>query len=298
MSESPYIVDATKENFADLVAKSQEIPVLVDFWADWCGPCKQLMPVLAKLADEYQGKFLLAKVDTEAEPELAGHFQIRSIPTVKMIKGGAIVDEFMGVQPEPQIRALLDKHCGPAPEGDDAAEDEGATLDQASQMAMAQFAQGDADGAIALITQAMAEDADNHSARITLAQMQIATGKVDEAKVTLDAVPEDARDDRYQSVAGMLDFAHIVADAPPAAELEATLQADPANSGARYQLGAMMILSNRVEDGLDHLLEIVKTDRKFEEDAGRNALINAFSMLGTDHPVTQDYRRRLARLLN
>jgi len=225
---------------------------MIDFWADWCGPCKQLTPTLEKLAAEFQGRFLLCKIDTESEQELAAHFQIRSIPTIKIIKGGAIVDEFTGVQPENVIREMLNRHCGEGAEG----------------------------------------------ARTTLAQLQIAAGMFDEAKVSLDAVPEEARDDRYQSIAGMFDFANIVKDAPPPPELEQKLAADAGDTKSRYQLSAFQILGNQPEAAAENLLEIVRTDRKFEEDAGRTALIQLFSVIGNDHPLTADYRRKLARLLN
>ncbi len=297
MSDSPYIIEGTKENFADLVAKSQELPVLVDFWADWCGPCKQLTPVLEKLAAEYQGRFLLAKINTESEQELAAHFQIRSIPSIKIIKGGAIVDEFMGVQPEAVIREMLDRHCGDGPPPDGEGQPEEA-VDELSQMAMAQFAQGDTDGAIANLTGAVAADPANHSARITLAQLQIAAGEFDDAQASLDAIPEEARDDRYNSISGMFDFARIIKDAPPPEELEGKLAADAGDTLARYQLSAFQMLGNRPDDACENLLEIVRTDRKFEDDAARNALIKVFNVIGPDHPLTAEYRRKLARLLN
>lgn len=296
MSDSPYIIEATKENFAEIVNKSQELPVMIDFWADWCGPCKQLTPVLEKLAAEFQGRFVLAKIDTESEQELAAHFQIRSIPTIKIIKGGAIVDEFTGVQPEGVIRDMLNKHCDEGVEGAEGEPED--TIDELSQMAMAQFAQGDPEGAITNLSGALAEQPDNHSARTTLAQLQIAAGQFDDAQASLDAVPEEARDDRYQSIAGMFGFANIVKDAPPPPELEQKLAADASDTKSRYQLSAFQILGNQPEAACENLLEIVRTDRKFEEDAGRTALIQLFSVIGNDHPLTADYRRKLARLLN
>jgi len=298
MTASPYIVEATKENFADIVQKSQDIPVVVDFWAEWCGPCKQLMPVLAKLADEYQGRFLLAKIDTDAEQELAAHFQIRGIPSVKIIKGGAIVDEFTGVQPEAQIREMLDRHCGEAaPDAAEGGADEDA-LDPMSEQALAAFAGGQQEGAMQLLTDALDADPSLHSVRTTLAQMQLATGDSDGAQKSLEAVPEEDRDDRHKAISGMFSFAEIVKGSPPAPELEQTLATNPDDSDSRYRLAAWMVLANRVEEAMDNLLTIVQTDRTYGDDAARAALLELFNVVGPKHPLTSEYRRRLARLLN
>lgn len=296
MSNNPNVIEATKENFGEIVEKSRNIPVLVDFWADWCGPCKQLMPVLSKLADEYQGRFLLAKVDTEAEQELAMHFGIRSLPTVKVISDGQIVDEFSGVVPESQIRELIDRYAGEGAANDDEAEE--IRLDELSQAALATAAGGDKDGAINVLKQGLAEDPSNHSARITLAQFQISLGNIDDARTSLEAVPQDDRDERWKTFDAMMHFVELTKDVVDENDLTTKLQQDPRDCQALLMHGAVCMMTNRYESGMQHFLDIVKIDRKFNEDAGRQSLLKSFDMLDPGHELTARFRRELYTALN
>ena len=161
MAESPYIIDVTRENYAQVMKASFEVPVLIDFWASWCQPCQALMPVLAKLADEYQGKFVLGKLNTEEQQEIAAQFGIRSIPNVKLFRNGQPVDEFMGALPERAVREFLDRHI---------ARESDVTVQEARE----KLAAGDADAAIALLNQARAADPDNPRVVLALAGAQAA----------------------------------------------------------------------------------------------------------------------------
>jgi putative thioredoxin len=218
MAESPFIVEVTRENYAEVMQASFQVPVLMDFWASWCQPCHALMPILAKLAEEYQGKFILGKLNTEEEQEIAGQFGIRSIPTVKLFQNGQPVDEFMGALPEQAVRQFLDKHI------------------------------------------------------------------VDEAA----AAEEEARK--------LKTFEDRVADAPDAAALESRLEADPNDYEAIHLLALHKVVERDVDTAMDLLLELMRKDCSYGDDAGRKALLEIFELLGDDPRVSQ-YRRRMASLL-
>ncbi|MEJ2575388.1 MAG: thioredoxin, partial [Gammaproteobacteria bacterium] len=244
MAESPYIVEITRENFYDIVEASHRVPVLIDFWASWCQPCQMLMPILAKLADEYRGKFLLAKLNTEEEQEIAAQFGIRSIPTVKLFSNGQPVDEFLGALPESEIRAFLDRHL---PRESDA------VVDQARQL----LASGQADAAQALLQQAIDQDPANHRATLALAQAMAAQGQSADAEAALDALPLDQQHDpEVTALRSQLYFDGLLAQAPPEAELADRLAADPKDSEARLQLAVHRVLGGDYDAALEQLLTL------------------------------------------
>jgi putative thioredoxin len=284
MAESPYIIDVTRENYAQLMEASFRVPVLIDFWASWCQPCQVLMPILAKLADEYQGKFLLGKLNTEDEQEIAAQFGIRSIPNCKLFRDGQPVDEFMGALPESAVREFLDRHV--ARESD-------------AQVAQAldQLRGGNAAGAVVLLEEAREADPDNPRITLALAQAQVAAGDFAAAEAILDALPPDQRE--MPDVAALrshLYFEGRVAEAPALAELEARLAKDPDDHEALYQLALRKVVEQDYDSAMERLLELMKKDRGYGDDAGRNTLLKVFELLGDDPRVGQ-YRRRLATLL-
>lgn len=286
MADSPYIVTLTAGNFESVVIDgSFERPVLVDFWADWCAPCRMLMPILAKLADEYRGRFILAKLDTEQERALAAQFGIRSLPTVQLFKDGRPVDQFMGALPEGQIREFLDRHLPRASDG---------LLAQAQGM----LAAGDLSRARELIERARAEDPDN--ARLTLAEIQLAVaqGQIQEAKTALDRLPlELANDPEVAALRGQLLFAAVLEGATEPGDLERRLAADPKDSEARYQLAAHRVLAGDYESALELLLELVRRDRAYGEDAGRKGMVAIFDLLGGEGGLASRYRARMMTAL-
>jgi putative thioredoxin len=285
MADSQYIIDVTRENYAQLMEASFKVPVLVDFWASWCQPCHALMPVLAKLAEEYQGKFLLGKLNTEEQQEIAARFGIRSIPTVKLFRDGEPVDEFMGALPEQAVREFLDRHV--ARESD-------------VQVAEArkQQAAGNAAGAIVLLDEAREADPDNPRIVLALAEAQVAAGEIDAAEETLDSLPADERDKpEVASLRSRLFFDGQVADAPTAKELKARIADDQGDLEALYQLALRMVVEQEYDKGMELLLEVMRQDRNFGGGDARVGLLRVFELLGDDARVG-DYRRRMASLLH
>ena len=285
MTDSKFIIDVTRENFAKVMEASRTIPVLMDFWADWCQPCKVLMPVLAKLAEEYQGRFLLAKLNTEESQDIAAHFGIRSIPTVKLFRDGQVVDEFMGALPASDVRAFLDRHI---------ARESDAEIDKAHAL----LSSGDADGAIALLLASREADPGNSRVTMALARAQAASGDTAAAEATLDALP-DAEKQKPEVVAlrSHLYFEAQVAGVPAAGELEAALAANPDDHEALFRLGLRRVVEGDYDSAMALLLELMRRNRGFGEDAARRALLKVFELLGNDPRVGQ-YRRLMASLLH
>jgi putative thioredoxin len=282
----PHVFDATAANFeADVLQKSLETPVLVDFWAEWCGPCKTLGPILEKLAGEYNGAFVLAKVDVDKEQELGAAFQVRSIPTVFLVKGGQLVDGFPGALPEGQVREFL-KHHGVEPSAVSTEEAPEAEAPPADPHADVMRLRGE-----------IAANPGDDNLKLDLAVALLKTGAAREAEQLLDALPANlAHDDRAVRARSRLGFASLLDNAPPVEVLEAAIASNPDDLRARHLLGVQRIVAGESEAGLDQFIEMLRRDRGFEDGLPRKSLIDAFRII-EDEDLVGAYRRRMSSLL-
>ena len=287
MTDASHVFDANLAGFEqDVLKASLQAPVLVDFWATWCGPCKTLGPLLEKLAAEFNGAFRLAKVDVDQEQQLAGYFQIKSVPTVMLVKGGEIVDGFPGALPEGQLREFL-RHHGieprPETEAPAAAETEPVPADPHQE--------------VIRLRHAVQAEPDQDALKLELALALLATGASAEAELLLDALPANlATDDRAIRARARMGFAAVLKDAPPREPLLAAIAADPGDLRARHLLGVRLILEGEARDGMEQFLAMLRQDRKFDDGLPRKALIEAFRIV-EDADLVGEYRRKMASLL-
>lgn len=286
-----HVFDATADNFeADVLDRSMQVPVLIDFWAEWCGPCKTVGPILEKLAADYNGAFVLAKIDVDREQQLAGAFQIRSIPTIILVKDGQPVDGFPGAMPEGQLREFLAGH-GIVPA------DAPAALEDAAAPGADDAAPVDPQAEVTRLREAIAAAPDDDALRLDLAVALLATGETREAGALLDALPANlATDDRALRARAALGFAALLGDAPQAPALEATLAADPADLRARHLLGARHMVEGRHEAALEQFMEMLRRDRGYQDGLPRTALIEAFRVI-EDADLVSRYRKQMSALL-
>jgi putative thioredoxin len=281
-----HVFDATQDNFeADVLQASLQAPVLVDFWAAWCEPCKALGPVLEKLAGEYNGAFRLAKIDVDAEQALAGMFGVRSIPTVMLVKDGQIADGFAGALTEGQVREFLARHVQPADAGEAAGDDAAPAPVETAEHALAR------------LQQAVAATPDDASLKLDLALALMRVGDVAAASAELDALPVNlATDGRAVRLRSQLELVRALDDAPDAAALQARIDADPADWAARDLLGVRRLLGDDPATGLEQFLAILEGARDWNDGQAKKRLLAAFATLD-DADLVGRYRRRMASLL-
>lgn len=286
MADSPHLVAVTAQNFRQVVIEgSYERPVLVDFWADWCAPCRALMPVLAKLAEEYRGRLLVAKLNTEEEQALAAQMGIRSLPTVQLYRDGRPVDQFMGALPEAQVRAFLEPYLPRESDG---------LLEQIGDRLMV----GDLAGAQAALDLARAKEPDNPRLFLVQVQIQAASGDTQGAEALLERVPlELAKDPEVLALRGQLRFANLAAGAPSEDELAARLAANPKDSEASFLLAARQAATGDFATALASLLALLKRDRAYGDDAARKTMLLIFDLLGGEDPLVTAYRGKMLSAL-
>ncbi len=287
MTDSTATTEATAKNFASaVIEKSRETLVLVDFWADWCAPCRMLMPVLAALATEYSGKIQLVKVNTDKEPQLATEYGVRSLPTVKLFKAGQVVDEFMGVLPERAVRELIERYLDrPA--------------DHQIRVAVELSATGQHDESIKLLAAALAEDPKYDKTRLALAEEQIEVGSLADARQTLNEVSDLVRFDApFKVLIARLELAEIANSDVDRATLEKRISSNPDDLASREQLGAICFAAGENDAAMEQWLEIVRRGQGDIKDNGRENLIRSFEVLGSQDQDVTRYRRLLAQALN
>ena len=284
------VKDATTQSFMkDVIEASKTQPVLVDFWAPWCGPCKQLTPILEKVVKAAKGKVKLVKMDIDKHPEIPGQMGIQSIPAVIAFSNGQPVDGFMGALPESQVVAFLERLT----KGKIA--DEGPDLMKAAEDALAA---GNAAEAADIFAQILAEDSSSIPALAGLARCYIATGNLDQASKTLAMIPDAKQNDATVAAArAALEIAEQAKSLGPIDELQQKVNADPLDHQARFDLAAALNVKGDRTAAADHLLAIVKRDRKWNEDGARKQLVTFFEAWGPMDPATLEGRKKLSSLL-
>lgn len=289
MSDTPYIFDINgAAQFEQLVIENSfTTPVLVDFWAEWCAPCKALMPVLAQITEGYQGELLLAKVNCDVEQEIVARFGIRSLPTVVLFKDGQPVDGFQGAQPESAIRALLQPHVAEpqAPQAD------------LLEMAQTAFADGRIGEAEAALKELLTENNENAAALILYARCLAERGELSEAEQVLDAVKDDEHKQALAGARAQITFLRQAADLPDAATLKSRLAQNGEDDEATYQLAIQQLARQQYEPALDGLLKLFVRNRHYADGLPHKTMLQVFDLLGNDNPLVTSYRRRVYQAL-
>jgi len=274
-----HIIDVSTTEFQqEVLLRSREVPVLVDFWAEWCGPCKTLSPLLERMTQAGEGTFVLAKVDVDANQELSAQFGIQSIPTVVAIVNGKEVNRFSGALPEASILAFIESIMP-------------SEVDLMVEQARSALISGDVVTAEHILRQALGIQSDHQEAGTSLAALLIDKGETDEAMIVLGKLIPDAEVDRLQGAARLREAAGT-----DISILEAAVHADPDDHGAQLDLARALAARGEYEPALDRMLAIVRTGGDGKEDA-RLAMVDTFGVLGSDHPLTSSYRRQLASAL-
>jgi putative thioredoxin len=268
-----------------VIEESHNRPVVVDFWAPWCGPCRSLKPILEKLADEYGGKFLLAKVNADENQELSAQFGVRGIPAVKGVLNGKVVDEFSGALPESEVRAWIDRLI-PSP------------AETLRLQAEQKLAEGDAAGALQTLAEASKLDPQNEWVRLDAADALAQMGENGEAQRLLDSIKGEAGDSpKAVQLKARLAIVSGVEGGGDAGELKTRIAANENDLEARLKLANLSAANADYPEAFEQLLQIVLRDRGFEDDVGRKTMLNLFTLLGSD-PLVSEYRRKLASALN
>jgi len=292
VSDQTTIMDTTATNFAaDVLDASQSIPIIVDFWAPWCGPCKQLTPIIEKVVTEAGGKVRLVKLNIDEAPQIAQQMRIQSIPAVYAFFQGRPVDGFMSALPESQVKSFIDRivqmasdAAGPSP------------IDEAIEQAKTVLESGDASTAHKIYAQVLQQEPDNVKAKAGMGRCYLATGQVDGAQSVLDSIPDDQR--KEPEVAALRTALELTVQAENSSGETTTLQAkvdsDPNDLQARFDLALSYFAQGDNEQAIDALVEILRKNRSWNENAAKEQLVKIFEALGDAHPHTVEGRQKMA----
>lgn len=286
MTDSQFVVNVTTQDFVKVVLEgSSQRPILVDFWANWCAPCRTLGPILDKLAQEWGGRLLVAKVDTDKEKALATQLGIRSLPTVRLFQNGRAIDEFMGAIPESEVRAFLNRHL--PKESDD-------LLRQIENL----LAQDRTTQALELVEKARAVEPTNTRTLLAYARVKIAVRDYTTAEQVMDTIPiQEHNISEAKAMRARLNFAKAAAQAPVKSSLEARLAAQPNDSEARYQIATLQVVAGAYQEALDSLLILLRRDRTYGDDAARKGILQIFDLLDNTGELVSSYRGKLTNIL-
>lgn len=321
-TSAPITTDVTTATFeAEVMEASMSMPVVIDFWAPWCAPCRALTPILEKVGAQYAGKVKVVKVNSDENPELSQAFRVRSIPYVAAIVGGQMADQFMGAQPEGQIKAFFEKiskmFAQAFPEAAAALQNAApaaapvSPVDQKRAEAMTLAQAGDLPGAIGALKAALALDPGSADVKLDLAEIEMMAGAFDDAVRHLDEIDfppvageqaeRVAKMNRRDGIRAQVEALKSAQDLPATEELAQKAAANPDDLSARYDLAQALIADGVFDQALEHLFEIVRRDRKLHEDGARKTMINVFNMLAGNPDFAEmvsHYRRQLATALN
>lgn len=286
MESTVNIINVAQENFAEAVlATSHQRPVLVDFWAAWCAPCKMLMPVLENLAKSYDGKFMLAKVNSDEQQALAQQYQVRSLPTVKLFVNAEVVDEFMGARAEHDIRAFLDNYVL-------------RESDNSRTLAADKLQQGDTQAALNILETAYADDPDNYKLTIELAELYLATKQLDKAEAVFKTLKPEHRDSEVGNLLkALLQLSHEQTQLIDSEQALIQLKSNPDDPEALYSYALELVFKKHYSDAMENLLKLMKNNKNYRDNAAQKALLQVFKIAGENSENVNNYRRKMTRLL-
>ena len=283
VNPSSHIIDVTAQNFQEVLEKSREIPVLLEFYIEGAEQCQPLALLLNKLVTEYQGKFLLGRIEVQQNPQVAQQLNVRGLPTIKVIFQGQMVQDLEGPQEETELRDIIEQITM-------------SPVERIREQIQLLLEEGNRTAAIELLQQVIEQEPANHALQVELADLLIMDNRSDEARQIIAALPADA--EGINKPVKRLNFIDKAAELPPLAELEALVISSPDDLQIRYQLALRLIVDDQIEAALEHLLVVMQKDKEFEDELARKTMIDVFDLLGKGDPVATAYRRKMFAFLH